>query len=252
MKLHIAATSATNLLPFINGGGFDDLAPRANILESFLYIADWQKRNIHKFKSFMLDSGAFTFAYGNGRSLDDIDGYLASYIDFINENDIDLFFELDIDALVGYERVKQMRKRLESETGKQCIPVWHVPRGWNEWLNLCDEYDYIALGGIVGGEWNDLRCIKAFTREAAKHGTKVHGLGYTRKNLAELGFHSVDSSSWLMGNRTGLVYEFRDGYMLKHPAPKGYRIVDNETAEHNLVEWVRYSEYLEKTTEWNI
>ena len=32
------------------------------------------------------------------------------------------------------EEEKTLRKRLELETGKQCIPVWHKPRGKEEFL----------------------------------------------------------------------------------------------------------------------
>ena len=47
-------------------GDLDPLASRVNMLESFYYVQDWQTRNIHRFKRFLLDSGAFTAMYGAG------------------------------------------------------------------------------------------------------------------------------------------------------------------------------------------
>ena len=100
------------------------------VLESFFYIRPWQIEEIPKWKMFLLDSGAFTFMHGIEASSKpvDWDGYLSRYIDFINRNNVQHFFELDVDSIVGYDAVKRMRARLEAETGKQSIPVWHRSR----------------------------------------------------------------------------------------------------------------------------
>lgn len=98
------------------------------ILESFYTIKKWQIPYIKKCKMFLLDSGAFTFMNGNKGKVD-FNQYLNDYINFINKYDIKYFFELDIDSVVGYEKVKEMRTVLEKGTGKKCIPVWHKARG---------------------------------------------------------------------------------------------------------------------------
>ena len=64
---------------------------------------------------FLLDSGAFTFM-NNSKSVD-FDLYLDKYIDFIIEKNIKYFFELDIDSIVGYKKVLQLRERLE----RRCV-----------------------------------------------------------------------------------------------------------------------------------
>ncbi len=104
------------------------------VLESFFYIKPWQVEEMPKWKMFLLDSGAFTFMHGVEASSKpvDWDGYLSRYIDFINRHDVQHFFELDVDIIVGYDAVKRMRARLEAETGKQSIPVWHRSRGLDE------------------------------------------------------------------------------------------------------------------------
>ena len=95
---------------------------------------------------------------------------------------------MDIDAIVGYERVKAMRRRLESETERRCIPVWHRSRGLEEFKRLCKEYPYIGIGGFAIKTIlpNEFPFVRKLIQIAAGYGTKVHGLGYTRKDAPEL------------------------------------------------------------------
>lgn len=112
-----------------NGGGFDHgIASRVNMLESFYYVQPWQTELIPYLKSFLLDSGGYTLRRGKG-DVTDWDSYLTRYIDYINRNDVRLFFDLDIDGEVGYRGVLRFRERLERETGKRSIPVWHCRMG---------------------------------------------------------------------------------------------------------------------------
>ena len=148
------------------------------ILESFFYADKWTEQLIPRLDRFMLDSGAFTFFSGKHGNVD-WEEYLSRYIDFINRNNVKLFFELDIDSIIGYENVLKLRKRLEQGTGKQCIPVWHVWRGKEEFLKMCDEYPYVALGGIVNSDIKQAdyeRMFPWFIKEAHKRGAKIHGL----------------------------------------------------------------------------
>ena len=46
------------------------------------------------------------------------DRYVDAYIDFINTWNVHHFFELDIDRIVGLEKVEEFRRRIESKTGK--------------------------------------------------------------------------------------------------------------------------------------
>lgn len=179
------------------------------MLESFFYVKPWQIERIPAMKMFLLDSGAFTFMSGTGKA--DFDEYLTKYIDFINKCDIKYFFELDVDSVVGYEKVKEYRKRLEKETGKKCIPVWHKSRGKDEFLKMCDEYDYVAIGGIVTKEItkDQYPFFTWFINEAHKRKCKIHGLGFTDTGLLnKYKFDSVDSSSWISGTRFGHIYTF--------------------------------------------
>ena len=218
------------------------------MLESFFYVLPWQIERIPDMKMFLLDSGAFTFMSGTGKA--DFDEYLTKYIDFINKYDIKYFFELDVDSVVGYEKVKEYRKRLEKETGKKCIPVWHKSRGKDEFLKMCDEYDYVAIGGIVTKEITKEQYpfFTWFINEAHKRKCKIHGLGFTDTNLLEkYHFDSVDSTAWLSGSRFGHIYYFDNGVMKRKTPPKGkktvhYKLID----EQNINEWLKYQRYADK------
>lgn len=221
-------------------------AKQLYILESFAYIKadDLLIPLIPYFKDFMLDSGAFTFL--SQKKHGDFDSYLKSYIDFINKYDIQKFFELDLDAIVGYKKVLEYRKRLESETGKKSIPVWHYSRGLELFDEMCEQYDYVAIGGMCTKEFpaRKLKYLPALIRRAHQHGAKIHGLGFTRMSLLDkCHFDSVDSSSWTSGNRFGHIYKFKDGKLLKYDRPKGMRVKPRETALNNFIEWWKFQQY---------
>lgn len=220
-----------------------------NILQSFYYCNEFtEKVIIPQFKSFMLDSGAFTFFSSGGVA--DWDAYIKKYADFINRNNVKLFFELDIDSLIGYEKVLYYRKKLEDMTGKACIPVWHKSRGKDEFLKMCETYSYVAIGGIVSKEivQKEYPIFTYLIKEAHKRNAKIHGLGFTNlKGLTKYRFDSVDSTSWVSGNRFGSIYTFNGKTMVKHDKKQGQRLADSKAvAVHNFTEWVKFAKYAEK------
>jgi hypothetical protein len=242
MKVFLAATSSREAMG-------DELLKIPYLLESFYSLQNEKtlKRIIkHNKENFLLDSGAFTFMSGTGKA--DFDEYLTKYIDFINKYDIKHFFELDVDSVVGYERVKEYRKRLEKETGKKCIPVWHKSRGKDEFLKMCDEYDYVAIGGIVTKEITKEQYpfFTWFINEAHKRKCKIHGLGFTAtKELHKYHFDTVDSTNWLSGGRFGQLHTFNGRY-IESKSYKNKRAVYKAIDSHNLKEWVKFQRYAEK------
>lgn len=213
------------------------------LLESFFYADADTERLIPYMGDFLLDSGAFSFISG-AKSVD-WDDYIKRYANFINRNKVEKYFELDIDSVVGYEKVLDFRKKLEDLTGKPSIPVWHISRGKDEFLKSCEEYSYVALGGIVSGEWWTEEYFPWFINEAHKRGVKIHGLGYTKiPNLKRFHFDSVDSTAWTTGNRFGYFYKFNGHTMTKIDAPQGMRIkAYKEAALVNYTEWLKFQKY---------
>lgn len=218
------------------------------ILESFYYADADTERLLPLFGDFLLDSGAFTFMQDNKTHLD-WDAYIEQYANFIVRNNIQKYFELDIDSVVGYEKVKEYRKKLEFLTGRQCIPVWHKSRGINEWIAMCDEYNYVAIGGIVSKEIKpeQYKAFPMMIAEAHKRGAKVHGLGFTNLTLlSQIHFDSVDSTAWTTGNRFGFIYHFDGKTMKKIDCPKGKRLGDpRKVALINYTEWIKFQRYAE-------
>lgn len=197
----------------------------------------------------MLDSGAFTFFSAGGG--ENWDAYIKQYAAFINRNKVKFYFELDIDKLIGYEKVLYYRAKLEDMTGKPCIPVWHKSRGRDEFIKMCEEYNYISIGGIVTREISKREYVyfPHLIKTAHKLGARVHGLGFTNiQGLRRFRFDSVDSTSWLSGGRFGTVYIFDGHTMTTHiRKAQGQRVADYKAATiHNFKEWKKFAEYAEK------
>lgn len=232
-------------------GGFDKaiIEHKPYILESFYYADADTERLLPLFGDFMLDSGAFTFMQSS-KSHVVWEEYIERYADFINRNHIEKFFELDIDSVVGYQKVIEYRRRLEKLTGRQCIPVWHITRGAQEFQKMCNEYSYVAIGGIVSKEikQEQYRILPSLIKEAHKQGSKIHGLGFTSLEwLPKCKFDSVDSTAWTTGNRFGFVYRFDGKTMKKHDCPKGKRLADSrKVALINYTEWIKFQKYAEE------
>lgn len=226
----------------------EDALDKIFVLESFYYISDWMLPYIKNHWTFMLDSGAFTFMNSAGKSQIDWDEYLERYAEFVKKNDIKLFFELDIDSIVGIKEVERLRFKLEQITGKQSIPVWHKSRGLKYWDKMAENYDYISIGGIVSREIkkNEYHVFHELIRRAKRINPKVriHGLGFTNiQGMKKYKFDSVDSTAWIYGNRGGFLYKFNGQEMTKIDKPKGKRLKARVAAIHNFTEWVKFQKY---------
>jgi hypothetical protein len=241
MKIYLAGTSPENLR---------SLEQKANILESFAYMKK-HKKDIHLLlrNNFMLDSGAFTFI-GDKKTKINWKQYTEEYAKFINDHDVELFFELDIYSVIGTKETENLRTSIESMTNKKSIPVWHIFLGIDYYKWMVKNYDYIAIGasGRHDSKWTrtNPEKLKALVQYAKKRGTKVHGLGYTvMKTLKQIPFHSVDSTTWQHnGHRFGKIYKFT-GNGMKNIHPKKNVKNKNGLIDHNFKEWVKFQSYAE-------
>ena len=225
-----------------------------NILESYYYVRN--KKNISHIikgcKSFLLDSGAFTLR----ETLSEVnwEKYIDEYADFIVKHDVKLFFELDIDNVIGLKNVEILRERLETKTGKKSIPVWHPNRGKEYFVEMCKNYDYVSLGGIVNAKVSRKNYVKTFPwfiETAHKFGCKIHGLGFTKTSeLPKYHFDSVDSTTWHNGMRFGELHVFQNSTIKRvtsiQKGTKTRRLRNpNEVNIVNLNEWVKFNKYTE-------
>lgn len=155
----------------------------------------------------MIDSGAHSFQFGIKT---DFAEYTKKYAEFIKRFDrpnVVGYFEMDIENVIGMEKVLELRKYLEHATDK-VIPVWHKGRGIDDYLKMCEAYagKVIAIGGFRGTDIRDDQYLM-FIKYAKKYGCKVHCLGMTRTSvLDKVPFDYTDSASWHMHSIYGTPY----------------------------------------------
>ena len=197
-----------------------------NVLFSYYYLANKDEKTIKDtlkyFKSIgtfiMIDSGAHSFFSEEGLSIahskkkktkqTDFSVYAQNYCDWLKKfgKYIDIAVELDIDVLIGYKKVKEIRAILES-SGTPIMPVWHTSLGEAEWDNMIANYPYVGIGLGDAKSTKSILNVDFFVNKlvkAIKNKTKVHAFGMVRPNyMLKLPFYSVDSSSWNAGSRYG-------------------------------------------------
>ena len=145
----------------------------------------------------LIDSGAHSFQ--KGKKVDWVQ-YTKDYAEFIKKFDkpnVVGYFEMDVDNIIGYDNVLELRKILESVSDK-IIPVWHENRGAKNFEDMCKAYagKIVAITGFRGAEIADDQYLM-FMKCAKKYNCKVHCLGMTRRSvLDKVPFDYVDSSSW--------------------------------------------------------
>lgn len=198
-------------------------------------------------ENFLLDSGAYTFmnSYKGEITKKVIDEYLDRYIEFVKKYNIKYFFNLDLDTIIGIEETKKLRHRLEKGVGRRSIPVFHKIMGLDMFKELCKEYDYVAIG-TIGDFLKNKLILKKMNMIAREYKCKVHGLGFTPKDVEKYGFYSVDSTSWLSGGRFGQLILFNGKGLVKYKKT-GCRAKDyKQINKHNLKEYIKYQEYLRR------
>ncbi len=239
MNIYLAGTQGDK-------GGLTTAYSDLFLLESFHYLND-SNLEVYKNHKFLLDSGAFTFMNKKSGNVD-WDQYITTYAQFIKKHDIDLFFELDIDVIVGIKEVERLREKLEKISGKKCIPVWHKSRGLAYWQKMIKDYDYVAIGGIVTREIKrkDHRIFTELLRMAKENNCKVHGLGYTNlKGLKKYPFYSVDSTSWISGQKFLNIMQYvGNGNFITHRPKENQRGINpKRRLEYNFHEWVKFQKF---------
>ena len=240
MKIYLAAadTMSEDIITLIK------INPRLNWnLFSFYYLLTLKKMEDYDIirkasKSVMIDSGAHSFQKGKKV---DWDKFTNQYANFIQETDnekVHGYFEMDVDNLIGYDKVLELRKVMEEVTDK-VIPVWHKNRGIRDFKQMCEDYDYVSISGWRNEDIKDEQ-FKHFVNYAHNKGCKIHGLGLTRKKVLEkVHFDSVDSSSWLQP----ILYASHKGKRLdsKYATEKRDRI-----AILSYINWMKKQEYFYK------
>ena len=157
-------------------------------------------------KEILIDSGAHSFQ--KGKKVDWVE-YTRKYAEFIKNFDrpnVVGYFEMDVDNIIGYDKVLELRKMLESVSNK-IIPVWHKNRGIENFKQMCKDYSgkIVAITGFKNEDIKDEQYLM-FLKYARKYNCKVHCLGMTRKKILDkVPFDYVDSSSWVQSSVFGRI-----------------------------------------------
>ena len=171
-------------------------------LMSFYYIKNSNNEYAEKIRDnseeILIDSGAHSFQFGKKEDFEEYTKKYAQFIENFDRPNVIGYFEMDIDNIIGYDKVLELREILEKVSDK-IIPVWHPNRGIEDFKQMCKKYSgkVIAIGGFAGKEIREDQYIM-FVKYAKKYNCKIHCLGMTRKKILDkVPFDYVDSSSWL-------------------------------------------------------
>lgn len=152
----------------------------------------------------VLDSGAYS-AKTQGAQID-IDEYIA-YIKY-NMSSLYAYAALDVigNAEASYDNLKYMESK-----GLNPWPVFHYREPFHYLEEYVANYEYIALGGMVGEiksltDWLDFVWSEHLTDDKGFATTKVHGFGLSSvPALIRYPWESADSTSWVLVGSFGKV-----------------------------------------------
>ena len=153
--------------------------------------------------SLFLDSGAFS-AWSKGININ-----IPEYISFIKQHEkyIDVYAVLD--DILDPEKTLKNQKIME-KAGLNPLPCFHFGEPVSYLEYYLNNYDYIALGGMVPISSKDLsvwldELFRDFICDSKGMPTcKIHGFGLTSLRLMfRYPWYSTDSTSWVMTSRMG-------------------------------------------------
>ena len=206
-----------------------------NVLLSYYYI---RRRGLgeieerlkkHRGMKILIDSGAFTFfkdpKYAK-KTLEWWEKYIENYVDFIKTHREYIFacVELDIDSLVGSEKVQEWREKyfypLEQE-GINVIYLYHLDKDLDYFKEMCRKHAYVGFSYVeLKRELQEQPIVDSMVAQlfeiAKQYKTAIHGFAITSNRLLlNYPFLSADSTSYLTGSQFGTITYFEAGSM-KH------------------------------------
>lgn len=141
-----------------------------------------------------------------------VDNYCRMLVEGKKRGIIDVAVELDLDHIVGMNKVKEWRRKLV-DTGVQIIPVWRPTQGRAEWESVNKEFEWIAISeGFLGSAMNkaDFRdFLKKLVYSGYRKGKKYHLFAGIKKDVVfDIPLYSTDSSTWSSYGRWGATYAY--------------------------------------------
>lgn len=192
-------------------------------------------------REILIDSGAHSFQFGKKVSWVE---YTQQYAEFIAKYDklnIVGYFEMDIENIIGYDKVLQLREILESASDK-IIPVWHPIRGIKDYEQMCQRYrgKVIAIGGFRNTDIRDEQ-FPMFVKVARKYNCRVHCLGMSRQEIiSKVPFDYCDSATWLTATNMGNMFVNGIRQSNKYKFPKAKSMDKFDQYMWNYREFIKY------------
>ncbi len=172
--------------------------------------------------SFFLDSGAFSYAQQiQTRTMPPPEQFFRRYMAYLKDYGAawDRIVEPDFDGIddvdVSVEQVDRWRGEMhEAFPSANIVPVYHSWRQPEAWARYVADprVKSLAIGRAPPWDGEARRMID----QANQAGKPVHGLAMTKYNtkLRFIPYDSVDSSTWVSGQKYGNIYIYQGGKIL--------------------------------------
>lgn len=226
------------------------------VLMSYHYMKskpkDFLKKRLEKHPDVkvFIDSGTFTFVQKMDEYKDKPDSfwekYMTEYTEWVRYNKEHIFAcaDLDLDILVGTEKVDEWRKKYFEPLQKEGIEVcyiWHEERGMQGWEEMCRRYPYVGLS-TENADFT-LQKLMRMLNIAKKYNSRVHGMATTKTDLlVRVPFFSCDSS--VDGNSSIVVKDLKTNGVERLTIKELYdRKTDDEFRTTHYETRVPYSDY---------
>lgn len=184
-----------------------------NFLMSYEYL---KGKGVHQLKKYpdmhlFIDSGAYTYnqdpKYAE-YTIEQWEKQIEEYLAWAekHKNQIFAIADLDIQYLVGYEKVVEWRKKYFEpfmlRTGLPVCFIYHE-EGLDVWEYMCKRYPYVGISLNIDREVDETELRNKF-KIAEKHNALVQGMASTRTGmLTQYPFYTVDSTTWNVGLKYG-------------------------------------------------
>lgn len=150
----------------------------------------------------LADSGAFS-AYRVGAKID-VDDYIA----WLHQVQDYFSWYVNLD-MHGEEEISRKNQQRMEAAGLKPVPVWHLDFDRDYLHECCERYPLVGIGGFaaVGQPQKTVYKLFAYAHKVAQqYGAVLHLFGSTNLyQLTSWPWYSCDSTSWMNGNKYGLI-----------------------------------------------
>ena len=184
-----------------------------NFLMSYEYLKGKGIGQLKKYSDMHLfiDSGAYTYNTDPKfaeYTLEQWEEQIHEYLNWVRKHKDSIFAiaDLDIQYLVGYDKVVEWRKKYFEpfmlETGVPVCFIYHE-EGQDIWEYMCKRYPYVGISLNIDRDVDETELKNKF-KVAEKYNTLIQGMASTRTGmLTQYPFYTVDSTTWNVGLKYG-------------------------------------------------